>query len=80
MRGFDVALFEMDDFASGASSKSTKMAHGGVRYLEQALKKFDFSQLFFVVDGLKERKHFFNVAPHLVKKLPILTPCKLLSF
>ena len=44
-RGLSVALVERDDFASGTSSKSTKLIHGGVRYLEAAVKTLDRGQL-----------------------------------
>src|SRR5690606_10197968 len=43
-RGLKVALIERDDFASGTSSKSTKLVHGGVRYLEKAFKELDYDQ------------------------------------
>jgi len=74
-RGLRVCLLEKDDFASGTSSRSTKMAHGGVRYLQRAVNHLDLNEMHFVYDSLRERQHFFNVAPHLVNALPILTPC-----
>lgn len=74
-RGLNVCLLEKNDFASGTSSRSTKMAHGGVRYLQRAVQNFDLSELHFVYDSLRERQHFFNVAPHLVNALPIMAPC-----
>lgn len=43
-RGLRVALVERDDFSSGTSSKSTKLVHGGVRYLEKAVKELDYNQ------------------------------------
>lgn len=73
-RGWKVALIERGDFASGTSSKSTKLIHGGVRYLEQAFKKLDFSQLKQVHHGLQERYILLKNAPHLARPLPILTP------
>ncbi|CCD25340.1 glycerol-3-phosphate dehydrogenase NDAI_0F00210 [Naumovozyma dairenensis CBS 421] len=73
-RGLNVALVERDDFASGTSSKSTKMAHGGVRYLEKAFLQFSKSQLDLVIEALNERAHLLNTAPHLCKILPILIP------
>jgi glycerol-3-phosphate dehydrogenase len=73
-RGLKVALVERDDFASGTSSKSTKLIHGGVRYLEQAVKKFDRSQLHLVRDALHERATLLKLAPHLTRPLAILTP------
>ncbi|MGD1938142.1 MAG: FAD-dependent oxidoreductase [Cyanophyceae cyanobacterium] len=73
-RGLSVALVERDDFAAGTSSRSTKLIHGGVRYLEQAFKTFDRSQLNLVRDALKERATLLKIAPHLAKPLPIVTP------
>lgn len=73
-RGLKVALVERDDFSSGTSSKSTKLVHGGVRYLEKAVWNFDYSQLELVMEALHERKTFLNVAPHLAHSLPILLP------
>ena len=73
-RGLKVALVERDDFAAGTSSRSTKLIHGGVRYLEQAVKKFDRSQFNLVRDALKERAVLINIAPHLAKPIPLVTP------
>lgn len=74
LRGFKVALIEKNDFASGTSSRSTKLIHGGVRYLEQAVKKFDFAQLRQVRHGLEERHYVIRNAPHLARPLALLTP------
>jgi glycerol-3-phosphate dehydrogenase len=73
-RGLKVALVERDDFASGTSSKSTKLIHGGVRYLEAAVKTFDRGQLQLVRDALHERATLLKIAPHLTRPLAILTP------
>ncbi|KAH7143463.1 FAD dependent oxidoreductase-domain-containing protein [Dactylonectria macrodidyma] len=73
-RGLKVALVERDDFSSGTSSKSTKLVHGGVRYLEKAVWNLDYSQLQLVMEALHERKAFLDIAPHLSKSLPILLP------
>lgn len=73
-RGLNVALVEMNDFASGTSSKSTKMAHGGVRYLEKAFWELSKAQLDLVIEALNERGHMLNTAPHLCKVLPIMIP------
>ncbi len=73
-RGLSVALVERDDFASGTSSRSTKLIHGGVRYLEQAVLKFDRSQFKLVRDALHERATLLKIAPHLARPLAILTP------
>jgi len=74
-RGLRVAMVEANDFASGTSSRSTKLAHGGVRYLEKAVKNFDYSQLHLVFEALSERKRLLGNAPHLSRSLPIMTPC-----
>ena len=73
-RGLKVALVERDDFSSGTSSKSTKLVHGGVRYLEKAVWNLDYDQYNLVKEALRERKNFLNVAPHLTSSLPILLP------
>lgn len=73
-RGLKVALVERDDFASGTSSRSTKLIHGGVRYLEKAFTKLDKGQLHLVQDALRERRHLINIAPHLSRPLPIIVP------
>lgn len=73
-RGLKVALVERDDFSSGTSSKSTKLVHGGVRYLEKAVWNLDYGQLQLVMEALRERKTFLNIAPHLSTSLPILLP------
>ncbi|QBD78819.1 glycerol-3-phosphate dehydrogenase/oxidase [Ktedonosporobacter rubrisoli] len=67
LRGLKVALFEKDDFASGTSSASTRLAHGGLRYLEL----FDFG---LVRQDLGEREILLRIAPHLVKPLPFVVP------
>jgi glycerol-3-phosphate dehydrogenase len=74
LRGYKVALIDRQDFASETSSKSTKLIHGGVRYLEQAFKKLDFGQLKQVRHGLEERHIVLKNAPHLARPLPLLTP------
>ncbi|GJP45638.1 hypothetical protein CLOM_g5001 [Closterium sp. NIES-68] len=74
-RGLRVALVERDDFASGTSSKSTKLVHGGVRYLEKAFLQADLAQLKLVFEALAERATLLRNAPHLAWPLPILMPC-----
>lgn len=74
LRGYKVAIIDRKDFASETSSRSTKLIHGGVRYLEQAVKKLDFAQLKQVKHGLEERHIVLNNAPHLARPLPLLTP------
>ncbi|KAF4417191.1 glycerol-3-phosphate dehydrogenase [Fusarium acutatum] len=63
-RGLKVAVVERDDFSSGTSSKSTKLVHGGVRYLEKAVWNLDYNQYLLVKEALKERKYFLQTAPH----------------
>ncbi len=74
LRGMKVALIDRGDFVSETSSKSTKLIHGGVRYLEQAFKNLDFGQLKQVRHGLEERHFLLNLAPHLASPLGLLTP------
>ncbi|MBF6596357.1 MAG: FAD-dependent oxidoreductase [Thermaceae bacterium] len=73
-RGLKVALVERYDFAEGTSSRSTKLIHGGVRYLEIAVKTFDRVQLNLVRDALHERSIMLKNAPHLSRPLWLLTP------
>ena len=74
LRGYRVALIDRGDFAGETSSRSTKLIHGGVRYLEQAIKKLDLAQLRQVRHGLAERRTVIRNAPHLAHPLAILTP------
>ena len=60
LRGYRVLLVEKNDFASGASSKSSKLVHGGVRYLEKAIFELDKAQYNLVHEGLKERAIFLK--------------------
>ncbi|MDR2789085.1 MAG: FAD-dependent oxidoreductase [Candidatus Accumulibacter sp.] len=73
-RGLKVALVEKNDFAEGTSSKSTKLVHGGVRYLEMAVKKLDRAQYHLVKEALFERGIFLKNAPHLARRVPLVTP------
>jgi glycerol-3-phosphate dehydrogenase len=73
-RGLSVALVERDDFAAGTSSRSTKLIHGGVRYLEGAIKHLDRKEFRLVTDALHERKVLLSLAPHLTRPLPLVTP------
>jgi glycerol-3-phosphate dehydrogenase len=66
-RGFSVALVEAHDFAKGTSSRTTKLVHGGVRYLAQG----NFS---LVKEALHERARLLANAPHLAQPLPIVMP------
>jgi glycerol-3-phosphate dehydrogenase len=73
-RGLRVALVERDDLAAATSSRSTKLIHGGVRYLEKAVMQFDRSQFQLVRDALHERAVLIRNAPHLCHPLPLVTP------
>jgi len=73
-RGLKVALVERDDFGSGASSKSTKLVHGGVRYLQKAVMELDYEQFKLVKEALHERRIFLQTAPYLSHMLPIMLP------
>ena len=66
-RGLRTALIERDDFSSGTSSKSSKLAHGGLRYLQQG-------EIRLVYEALHERQRLLHNAPHLVRILPFLLP------
>jgi glycerol-3-phosphate dehydrogenase len=66
-RGLRTGLVERDDFASGTSSKSSKLVHGGLRYLQQR-------EIGLVYEGLAERQVALRNAPHLVRVLPFLIP------
>jgi glycerol-3-phosphate dehydrogenase len=74
LRGYRVALIDRGDFSGETSSRSTKLIHGGVRYLEQAIKKLDLAQLKQVRHGLAERRTVIRNAPHLAHPLALLTP------
>src|SRR6185437_8481965 len=66
-RGYEVLLLEQSDFGKGTSSRSTKLAHGGVRYLEQG-------NISLVMEALKERGLLRQNAPHLVHDLAFIVP------
>jgi glycerol-3-phosphate dehydrogenase len=66
-RGYRTLLLEQHDFGKGTSSRSTKLVHGGVRYLEQG-------NLSLVMEALKERGILRRNAPHLVRELPFVVP------
>lgn len=73
-RGLKAALVERNDFAEGTSGRSTKLLHGGVRYLESAIKHLDPVQYHLVRDGLRERGVLLKIAPHLCHRIPLVTP------
>ncbi|GAA5337754.1 FAD-dependent oxidoreductase [Thermus antranikianii] len=74
LRGLRAALVEAGDFGAGTSSRSTKLLHGGVRYLELAVRHRDPRQLRLVRDALRERRVVMELAPHLARPLTLLTP------
>ncbi|MDA3902985.1 MAG: FAD-dependent oxidoreductase [Desulfuromusa sp.] len=73
-RGLKVALIEKNDFSEGTSSRSTKLVHGGVRYLEMAVKTLDRVQYNLVKDGLHERGLLLKNARHLSNRISFVTP------
>src|SRR6187200_322879 len=66
-RGLRAGLVDKGDFASGTSSKSSKLVHGGIRYLQQ-------KEVGLVYEALAERQTLRTTAPHLVRVLPFLLP------
>jgi glycerol-3-phosphate dehydrogenase len=66
-RGLRTALVERDDFGSGTSSRSSKLVHGGLRYVSQG----DYG---LVAQALAERQRLLQNAPHLVRRLSFLYP------
>src|SRR5947207_9790093 len=66
-RGYNTLLLERSDFGKGTSSRSTKLVHGGVRYLEQG-------NVSLVIEALKERGILRQNAPHLVSDLAFIVP------
>lgn len=74
LKGLKTALVEADDFASGTSSRSTKLIHGGVRYLQKAIMQLDVEQYRMVKEALHERASMLQSAPHLAHPLPIMLP------
>lgn len=79
-RGLKVALLEAEDFGAETSGRSTKLLHGGVRYLEQLIKtlffkgRWDATLFKLIKESLAERQIILNIAPHLAKPLPIVIP------
>ncbi|XP_078700502.1 glycerol-3-phosphate dehydrogenase, mitochondrial-like isoform X1 [Branchiostoma floridae x Branchiostoma belcheri] len=73
-RGLRTALVERDDFSAGTSSRSTKLIHGGVRYLQKAIMGLDKEQYNLVKEALHERANLLEIAPHLSGPLPIMLP------
>src|SRR5258707_12219634 len=74
LRGLKTILLDASDFASAASSASTKLVHGGVRYLEQAIKSFNLEEYRMVKNALRERLYMLANAPHLAHPAHFLVP------
>jgi len=74
LRGLKTVLLEGNDFGSAASTASTKLVHGGVRYLEQAVKKLDVGEYRMVQAALRERVGMLRNAPHLAHAAEFLVP------
>src|SRR5262250_3033089 len=74
LRGIRTVLFDAGDFAGATSSAATKIIHGGVRYLEEAIKGADIQEYHVLVRALHERVRMLENAPHLTRKLEFLVP------
>ena len=74
LRGSRTVLLEAGDFAGATSSAATKIIHGGVRYLEEAIKEVDVQEYHVLVRALHERVRMLENAPHLTRKLEFLVP------
>lgn len=74
LRGLRTVMLEAGDFAGATSSAATKIIHGGVRYLEEAIKDVDPKEYHVVVRALHERVRMLNNAPHLTRQLQFLVP------
>ncbi|CAD8090737.1 unnamed protein product [Paramecium sonneborni] len=78
-RGLKSIVLEAQDFASGASSKSTKLVHGGVRYMQQVFQlqeKNRMEKWDLVAEALRERSNFLTMCSYLTQDFPTLIPCK----
>ncbi|CAN0104187.1 unnamed protein product, partial [Laminaria digitata] len=73
-RGLKTAMVEADDFGAGTSGRSTKLIHGGIRYLETAFKKLDIESFKLVEEALEERAYMLQAAPYMNHPLPIMIP------
>src|SRR6201998_1558374 len=74
LRGIRTVLLDAGDFAGATSSAATKIIHGGVRYLEEAIKGADVQEYHVLVRALHERVRMLENAPHLTRKLEFLVP------
>jgi glycerol-3-phosphate dehydrogenase len=75
LRGLSTVLVDAGDFVSQTSAASTKLVHGGVRYLEEAVRDLDYWQYAMVKKALHERIHMLRRAPYLAHPLELLVPC-----
>jgi glycerol-3-phosphate dehydrogenase len=75
LRGLKTILLESGDFASATSSASTKIVHGGVRYLQEAVTRLDLRQYRVVKRALRERIRMLRNAPFLTRSSDFLVPC-----
>ena len=75
LRGLRTVVVDAADFASGSSTASTKLAHGGVRYLQEAVTDLDVGQYRLVESALRERGLMLRSAPYLTRTLEFLVPC-----
>src|SRR5215468_7637526 len=74
LRGIRTVLLEAGDFAGATSSAATKIIHGGVRYLEEAIRGADLQEYHVLVRALHERVRMLENAPHLTRKREFLVP------
>src|SRR4029453_4602198 len=74
LRGIRTLLLEAGDFAGATSSAATKIIHGGVRYLEQAIKEVDLQEYHVLFRPWHERVRMLENAPHLTRPLEFLVP------
>lgn len=74
LRGLRTVMVDAGDFAGATSSAATKIIHGGVRYLEEAIKDVDPKEYHVVVRALHERVRMLDNAPHLTRKLEFIVP------
>jgi glycerol-3-phosphate dehydrogenase len=75
LRGLSTVLIEAGDFASATSSRSTKLIHGGIRYLQEAVTDMDPGQYKVVKQALRERRFMLDNAPFLAHPMEFLVPC-----
>jgi glycerol-3-phosphate dehydrogenase len=74
LRGLRTVMLDAGDFAGATSSAATKIVHGGVRYLEEAIKGVDPKEYHVLIRALHERVRMLNNAPHLTRQLEFLVP------